>query len=49
MKLEIERKFLLKAMPDRYPSEIVNIDQWYWKNKKGIWERLVLGNLILRD
>lgn len=39
MKLEIERKFLLKAMPDRDPSEIVNIDQWYWKNKKGIWER----------
>ncbi len=37
--LEIERKFLLKAMPDKKPSEIVEIDQWYWKNNKGIWER----------
>lgn len=39
MHLEIERKFLLKAMPDKEPSEIVKIDQWYWKNKNGIWER----------
>jgi CYTH domain-containing protein len=39
MKLEIERKFLLKAMPDKIPSEIVKIDQWYWKNSKGVWER----------
>jgi len=39
MKLEIERKFLLKAMPDKTPSEIVKIDQWYWKNSKGVWER----------
>lgn len=39
MKLEIERKFLLKAMPDKEPSEIVKIDQWYWKNPKGTWER----------
>ncbi len=38
-KLEIERKFLLKAMPNKKPTEIVKIDQWYWKNKKGIWER----------
>jgi CYTH domain-containing protein len=38
-KLEIERKFLLKAMPDRKPDEIVQIEQWYYKNKKGIWER----------
>src|ERR1035437_6275232 len=37
--LEIEQKFLLKAMPDKEPSEVVNIYQWYWKNKKGIWER----------
>ena len=36
MKLEIERKFLLKAMPNRDPKEVVKIDQWYWKNKKGI-------------
>ena len=27
MKLEIERKFLLKAMPDKAPSEIVKIEQ----------------------
>jgi len=39
MKIEIERKFLLKAMPDKIPSEIVKIDQWYWKNSKGVWER----------
>lgn len=37
--LEIERKFLLKAMPERKPDEIVSIEQWYWKNKTGIWER----------
>ncbi len=39
MHLEIERKFLLKAMPDNHPDEIVQIEQWYWKNKDGIWER----------
>jgi len=39
MHLEIERKFLLKAMPEREPDEIVQIEQWYVKNKKGIWER----------
>lgn len=39
MKLEIERKFLLKAMPDIEPSEIVKIDQYYLKNSDGIWER----------
>ena len=39
MKLEIERKFLLKAMPDTNPTEIVKIDQYYFKNKEGIWER----------
>lgn len=39
MKLEIERKFLLKAMPDIKPTEIVKIDQYYFKNKEGIWER----------
>lgn len=39
MKLEIERKFLLKSMPDINPDEIVRIEQWYWKNKNGIWER----------
>lgn len=39
MKLEIERKFLLKAMPDIKVSETVKIDQYYFKNKEGIWER----------
>lgn len=40
MKLEIERKFLLKSLPDREPKQIIKIDQWYWKNKRGIWERV---------
>ena len=38
-KLEIERKFLLKGMPHESPSDIIDINQWYWKNKNGIWER----------
>jgi len=38
--VEIEKKFLLKAMPDKDPVEIIKIDQWYWRNKeRGIWER----------
>ncbi len=39
MKLEIERKFLLKSMPDIEPSEIIKIDQYYLKNSNGVWER----------
>ncbi len=39
MKLEIERKFLLKAMPDIKPTEIIKIDQYYFKNAAGTWER----------
>ena len=39
MKLEIERKFLLKSMPDIPPAEIVKIDQFYLKNDIGTWER----------
>lgn len=39
MKIEIERKFLLKAVPDKEPSEIIEILQWYFKNTDGIWER----------
>jgi CYTH domain-containing protein len=39
MKLEIERKFLLKAMPDIKPTEIIKIDQYYFKNSAGTWER----------
>lgn len=39
MKLEIERKFLLKAMPSKAPDDVFAIDQYYLKNKSGIWER----------
>ncbi len=39
MKLEIERKFLLKAIPDRKYDDKFEINQYYWKNKSGIWER----------
>jgi CYTH domain-containing protein len=39
MKLEIERKFLLKSVPDINPSEIIKIEQFYYKNSSGIWER----------
>lgn len=39
MKLEIERKFLLKSMPDIKPAEIIKIEQYYLKNDSGIWER----------
>lgn len=39
MKLEIERKFLLKAMPSKEPDDIFVIDQYYLKNNSGIWER----------
>jgi len=38
--IEIERKFLLKAMPDVLPTEIVKIDQFYFKNREGVWERV---------
>jgi CYTH domain-containing protein len=37
-KVEIERKFLLKSMPQIESSEVVDIDQYYFKNN-GIWER----------
>jgi len=40
MNIEIERKFLLKAMPDTLPTEIIKIDQFYFKNKEGVWERV---------
>jgi CYTH domain-containing protein len=39
MKLEIEKKFLLKALPDKKPIESIHINQWYMKNESGIWER----------
>ena len=38
--IEIERKFLLKAMPDMIPTDIIKIDQFYFKNSKGVWERV---------
>lgn len=39
MKLEIERKFLLKSLPKIEPTQKVKIDQYYLKNSSGIWER----------
>ncbi len=39
-KIEIERKFLLKSIPKIKPYESINIDQYYLKNKSGIWERV---------
>jgi CYTH domain-containing protein len=39
MNIEIERKFLLKAIPSKAPSETIQILQWYLKNSDGIWER----------
>jgi CYTH domain-containing protein len=38
--IEIERKFLLKGIPDRNPDEIIKINQWYLKNEEGVWERV---------
>ena len=39
MNIEIERKFLLKAIPNKKPIEKIEIFQWYLKNSEGIWER----------
>lgn len=39
-KIEIERKFLLKSLPLIPPEKSVEIDQYYLKNSKGIWERV---------
>ena len=39
VKIEIEKKFLLKSLPKKEPIDIIRIEQWYWKNKNGIWER----------
>ncbi len=36
--IEIERKFLLKAIPDLKPTEVIKIKQWYLK-VDGVWER----------
>lgn len=40
MKIEIERKFLLKTLPQTStPVDSIKIDQYYLKNSAGIWER----------
>ena len=39
-KIEIERKILLKSIPNQKPVETIHIEQWYRKNKRGIWERV---------
>lgn len=39
MKLEIERKFLLKSVPNLLADQVVEIEQFYFKNDSGIWER----------
>ena len=39
-KIEIERKFLLKSLPINTPQKSIQIDQFYLKNSKGIWERV---------
>lgn len=37
--IEIEKKFILKSLPQREPDYIFDIDQYYYKNNQGIWER----------
>ena len=37
--LEIERKFLLKKLPNINPVDIIKIEQFYMKNLSDIWER----------
>lgn len=39
MAIEIERKFLLKSIPNKKPFETIEIFQWYFKNESGVWER----------
>lgn len=39
MKLEIERKFIVKSLPSIEPDDVFNIEQYYLKNEQGIWER----------
>jgi CYTH domain-containing protein len=40
MNLEIERKFLLKAMPNIVADESIEICQYYLKNNDNEWERV---------
>lgn len=37
--IEIERRFLLKSLPDVAPVEKIRIVQYYYKNTDGVWER----------
>lgn len=39
MNIEIERKFLLKSIPDADPIERIKINQWYIKKTNG-WQRV---------
>ena len=39
MKLEIERKFLVKSLPTKKVDDVFKIEQFYLKNSEGIWER----------
>ena len=39
MKLEIERKFIVKSLPTIQPDDVHEIEQYYFKNDKGVWER----------
>jgi CYTH domain-containing protein len=39
MALEIERKFLLKRLPNEKPNDIIKMDQWYL-NVDGTFERV---------
>ncbi len=38
MKIEIERKFLLKSLLDKKPAEVIKVRQWYLK-VDDVWER----------
>ena len=37
--LEIERKFIVKSLPNIKPDDVHEIEQYYFKNELGIWER----------
>lgn len=38
-KLEIERKFLLKSLPKIQEDDVFQIEQFYFRNSHGVWER----------
>jgi|AntRauTorckE6833_2_1112554.scaffolds.fasta_scaffold06085_3 CYTH domain-containing protein len=39
LELEIERKIILKRLPDIGYDDIIKIDQYYFKNENNEWER----------